>query len=129
MTGSDSSHTIDTAVRRVVQALIEKYDWVLPRRDELVKLVLSLIQVEDPPADLERVAYSVALYEACRQTEDKVRHEGAYLELMRFIYRIAFLTPELAEDAVQRALILVYEQIDCCRDPAMFLAFAVSKLR
>jgi RNA polymerase sigma factor (sigma-70 family) len=46
------------------------------------------------------------------------------------LYRVALHRwPELAEDSAQRALVLVYEQIDRCRDPGAFVAFALFKLR
>lgn len=117
------------AIRHVVRALMAEYDWALPREDELVAWVLDSIGTEDPPAGLERATYSIALYEACRQTEDPDRREGAYEELFRFLYRAAYNRwPELAEDATQRALILVFEQIDRCQGPGTFLGFAFYKL-
>jgi len=74
--------------------------------------------------------YTTALYEACRQTQDPERRERGYEELYRLLYRVAYNRwPELAEDATQRALVLVYEQIDRCRNPVAFVAFALGKLR
>jgi RNA polymerase sigma-70 factor (ECF subfamily) len=74
--------------------------------------------------------YTTALYEACRQTQDLERRERAYSELHRLLFRAAYNRwPELAEDATKRALVLVYEQIDRCRSPGAFVAFALGKLR
>lgn len=124
-----SSHPDEIACRRVVQALIAQYDWALPREDDLMEWILASIQAEDSPTDLERVAYSTALYEACRQTQDLDRRERGYRELFRFLFRVAYNRwPELAEDATQRALVLVYEQMDHCRGPGTFLGFAFFKL-
>jgi RNA polymerase sigma factor (sigma-70 family) len=121
------------ACRRIVRALIEKYDWALLSEDELVELVLGSIQSEVAPAKVEKLTkhqYTIALYEACRQAEDPDRRERGYHELHRFLFRAAYNKwPELAEDATQRALLLVYEQIDRCQSPGTFLAFALYKLR
>lgn len=133
----DADHTDDTAFhlvcRRIVRALIEKYVWALLSEDELVELVLSSIQSEISPAKVERLAkhhYTIAMYGACRQAEDLGRREQGYHELFRYLFRVAYNRwPELAEDATQRALVLVYEQINRCRNPGTFLAFALGKLR
>ena len=126
----DTGYAPDIACRPIVRALIAQYDWALPREDELLAWVSDAMRGNALPANLGRVAYSVALYEACRQSEDLSRREGAYQELFRFLYRAAYNRwPELAEDATQRALVLVYEQIDLCRGPSTFLGFAFFKLR
>jgi RNA polymerase sigma factor (sigma-70 family) len=132
-----SDHTDDIALhlacRRIVRALVKKYDWALLSEDELVEWVLGSIQSEVAPAEVERLAkhrYTMALYEACRQAEHQDRCERGYHELFRFLFRAAHNRwPELAEDATQRALLLVYEQIDRCRNPGTFLAFALYKLQ
>ena len=121
--------TLQLACRRAVRTLIERHDWVLPREDDLVQWVLDSIGAGEPPNNLERVVYSVALYEACRQTADPGRRERAFLELHRSLFRTAYRRwPELAEDATQRALILVFEQMDRCQGPVTFLGFAFFKL-
>ncbi len=133
----DSGHTVDIASRRVCQRivrnLIEKYDWALLQEDDLVELVLGSIQSEASPAEVERLAkhrYTITLYEACWQTEDMERRERGYSELFHFLFRAAYNRwSDLAEDATQRALVLVYEQIGRCRSPGTFLAFALNKLR
>ncbi len=133
----DSSHADDAAYRmtcrRVVQALIEKHDWALLHEDDLLESVLGSTQSEVSPTDLERKTrhhYTIALYEACRQAKDRDRRERGYHEMFRYLLRVAYNRwPELAEDATQRAMVLVYEQIDRCRNPGAFLAFAFYKLR
>jgi len=132
-----SSHTDDRAsrqaCRRVVRKLIERHDWALLPENDLVELVLGSAQPGALPADLQRLArhhYTTALYKACRQTDDPDRRERAYHELFRYLFRAAYNRwPELAEDVTQRALVLVYEQIDRCRHPGAFLTFAFYKLR
>jgi RNA polymerase sigma factor (sigma-70 family) len=133
----DSGHIADTALcldcRRIVRDLIRKYEWALLSEDELVGLVLGSIESGVSPSEVKRLArhhYTIATYEACRQAKDSDRHEQGYRELFRYLFRAAYNRwPELAEDATQRALILVYEQIDRCRNPGTFLAFALGKLR
>ncbi len=126
-------HTDDIASRRAVRALIERYDWALLSEDDLVALVLGAAQPEALPAGLMKQAmhqYTIVLYQACRQTRDPHRRERAYHELFRYLFRAAYNRwPDLAEDVTQRALVLVYEQIDRCRHPGAFLAFALYKLQ
>ena len=89
MSSNNSSRTVDADCRRVVREIIAKYDWALPSEDELVEWVLDSLPAQDPPDDLEMVAYSVALHVACRQSDDPDRRERAYHELFRFLYRAA----------------------------------------
>lgn len=135
--GDDSGHTADTAFclacRRTVRALVKKYGWALLSEDELVELVLGSVEPGTSSTEVKRLAkhyYVIAMYDACRQAEDQDRREQGYHELFRYLFRAAYNRwPELAEDATQRALVLVYEQIDRCRNPGTFLAFALGKLR
>ena len=135
--GADFGHTADTTSRltcqRIVRALIEKYRWALLSDDELVERVLGSIESGISPTEVRRLAkhhYAIAMYEACRQVRDQDRREQGYHELSHYLFRAACRQwPELAEDASQRALVLVYEQIDRCRSPGTFLAFALGKLR
>lgn len=119
--------------RRVAHKLMKQYEWTLLPADDLAKQMRGAIKPEAPEAELERVAkhyYTHALYQACLQEEDRQRRDRAYRELSRYLYRAAYNRwPELAEDAAQRALILVFEQIERCREPGAFLAFALWKLR
>jgi len=117
----------------VVQDLMARYGWRLLSADALVERVLNAASSAASPAELERLAkhhYTLVLYEACRQEEQLDRQEQGYYELFRFLFRVAHNRwPDLAEDVTQRALVLIYEQIDRCRSPGAFLAFALNKLR
>jgi RNA polymerase sigma factor (sigma-70 family) len=132
-----ADHTTDTALcldcRHIVRDLIRKYGWALLSEDELVELVLGSVESGIPPPEVARLAkhhYAIATYEACRQDEDHGRREQGYYELSRCLFWAAYnWWPELAEDATQRALLLVYEQIERCQSPGTFLAFALNKLR
>lgn len=119
--------------QRVVHSLCERFGWGLVGKDELLEQVLGSVQSGAAPSEVERLAkhlYTTVLYQACRQTQDVHRRECGYAELFRHLYRAAYNRwPELVEDATQRALMLVYEQIDHCRHPGAFLAFALGKLR
>jgi RNA polymerase sigma factor (sigma-70 family) len=133
----DADHVTDTALcldcRHIVRDLISKYGWALLSEDELVELVLGSVESGIPPTEAKRLAkhhYAIAMYEACRQDKDHDRREQGYYELSRYLFRAAYNQwSELAEDATQRALLLVYEQIERCRSPGTFLAFALNKLR
>lgn len=124
------------ACRRFAQALIEENGWSLLSGTELAARVarahpsLALDEATAKTRQLIQHQYTIAMYEACRQENDLELRERAYLELHGLLYRAAIRRwPELAEDAAQRTLVLVYEQIDRCRDPGTFVAFALFKLR
>jgi len=127
------STTSRLACRRVVQTLTGNYGWVLLCEDDLVALVLESAPVEASPSELERLTihqYTIILYEACRQAQNRDRREQGYRELFRFLFRAACNRwPDLAEIVTQRALVLVYEQIDRCQNKGTFGAFALNKLR
>jgi RNA polymerase sigma factor (sigma-70 family) len=116
--------------------LIEENGWALLSAQELARRVShadpGLADGQTGP-EMRRLAqrqYTIALYEACRQAQDAGLREQAYRELHALLYRAATRRwPELAEDSAQRALVLVYEQIDRCREPGAFVAFALFKLR
>lgn len=119
--------------RRVVRALIAKHRWTVVTEDALVDLIADAPLLDGSPVALEQLAmqhYTIVLYEACRQTEDLDRRERGYHDLFRLLYRVAHNRwPTMAEDITQRALLLVYRQIDHCHNPAAFLSFALFKLR
>jgi RNA polymerase sigma factor (sigma-70 family) len=126
----------DGACRRIAQALIEENGWTLLSEQELAARVLHAhpgLETQEVSPEMRRLAqnqYTIALYQACRQEQDATLRERAYRELHALLYRVAVRRwSELAEDAAQRALVLVYEQIDRCRDPGAFVAFALYKLR
>lgn len=118
--------------RRIARELIGRYGWKLLAEDNLMEALLKRVQKEIPQAELRQLAfneYSQALYQACRQSEDTAQREQGYRELFDYLLGSAYNRwPELAEDVTQRALILVYEQIERCQEPGAFLAFAMFKL-
>lgn len=124
---------VEQSCRSVVQAMIARYGWALLPEDELVALTLTAVQTAGWPDNLEQLVtqlYTLSLYEACHQPYDVERRERGYGDLFRYLYRAAYnRRPDLAEDATQRALLLIYEQIDHCRKPTAFLFFAYQKLR
>ena len=121
------------ACRSVVIALMARGAWTCAGEDELVDRVWRAAGPNASSATFDRLAkhhYSALLCEACRQNRDLQKREAAFGDLHRVLYRAAYNRwPELAEDAAQRALVLVYEQLDRCREPGTFLAFALNKLR
>lgn len=122
-----------TACRAAVSTLMARGAWACVGEDELAERVWRAAGPDASPAAFVQLAkfhYSALLYAACLQTQDLRLRELAFGDLHRFLYRAAYNRwPELAEDAAQRALVLVYEQLDRCRAPGTFLAFALNKLR
>ncbi|MGC9398115.1 MAG: RNA polymerase sigma factor [Anaerolineae bacterium] len=121
------------AYREIARNLLQDYRWSLLSVDALARLIRDGAPGSSSEDTLRRQAkhqYAIALYKACRQSNDPERRERAYRDLHHYLYRAAYNRwPELAEDATQRALLLVYEQIDRCQEPGTFLAFALWKLR
>jgi DNA-directed RNA polymerase specialized sigma24 family protein len=114
--------------RAAVRQLIDRFDWrLLPEEEFVAGCVRTLTE---KPAMIPKQAclnvYSRELYDAC---QDVCRQEQAYQGLHDYLYRTAcYRRPEVAEDAVQEALRLIFEQIDTCRNPGAFLCFARFKL-
>ena len=122
----------ETDCRRAVCALIERYDWRLLSETEWVERTLHSAPAGETP-NWEKLVwrqYATVLHQACRQTADSSRREQAYDELHNFLWQAACrYWPELADDAAQRALILVFQQLDKWDDHGAFLFFAYNKLR
>jgi RNA polymerase sigma factor (sigma-70 family) len=135
MTG-DASQADDTVVyqtcQRVVHLLTAKYRWTLLSEEKLTALVIDAVQrghILDNLEPLVTHLYTLALYSACRKKDDLELHERGYTDLFRYLYRAACQRwPDLAEDVTQRALLLVYQQIQRCTNPAAFRSFALFKL-
>lgn len=117
----------------VVHSLITTYQWTVLPAEKLATLVANAMRLEDPPDDLNRFViarYTIELYNACRQADDLELRERGYTDLFHYVYRAAYQKwPDLAEDATQRALLLVYQQIERCANPVAFRSFALFKLR
>lgn len=129
----DSDHIMHKEVcRQVVRTLIKKYEWGLLSEDNLVTAIQHLSAETDAKLLEKRTTthYMTTLYEACRQNTDLPLREKAYAELFVILNRLAEAKnwPELKDEAVQRALQLIYEKIEQCRNPAAFLSFTAYKL-
>lgn len=115
-----------------VQALIARYGWTLLSTEELALSVSEALEAGAPTHSLEvliKHQYTLALYAACRQSANHEQQARGFVDLHRYLYRAAFNRwPDSAEDVAQCALLLVYEQIERCHEPAAFLAFALYKL-
>lgn len=128
-----SSGSLRATCEGIVHTLTVKHGWqLLPERD-LVELAIAGLSQDAQSVDLEREIrqqYTIALHKSCLQSEDRALRERAYTDLFHYLYRAAYNKwPDMAEDATQRALMLVFEQIETCRMPAAFLYFAYNKLR
>jgi len=126
------AHTWQTC-RRVVQRLIKQYEWKLAKEEDLVEQVLESAVPDASSAELEKLTlrtYAIVLHEACRQTVNFKRQEQAYLEVHRYLFRLAYkmwpgLDEDVLEDVVQGALCRVFEQLnlDKCKKPAAYFHY------
>lgn len=127
----DASQTGDT-VAEVVHLLMATYQWTVISEKKLTALAIDAALQVNVSNTLEHLVinlYTLALYDACRQTDDLELRERGYIDLFRYLYRAAHQRwPDIAEDATQRALLLVYQQIERCNNPAAFRSFALFKL-
>jgi RNA polymerase sigma factor (sigma-70 family) len=120
----------------VVRKLMEDNDWRLLSEGVFVEAVLERITpghtVE--PEQLRKWCINTycrdALYPACLGEQGLQRQERAFTELAMYLHRLAYWRwPQVAEDAVQEALLIIYKKVDRCRNPGAFLAFAIQQLR
>ena len=120
-------------MKDAVRTLIARYSWSALPEDELVERVLRALHRRPPPADFERLIitqYTIALYDACRQTADIDRRERAYTDVYNYLYRAASKRwPAIASEVAQHALSLTFERIQTCQSPVTFLTFAIWQLR
>lgn len=138
---NQQSPTIDdqrrTACQQLAQRLIALYGWQLLPVEILVERTLAILPAAWTAATLQKAVmdcYAEALYHACRQSKRQEQRETGYRELYRLLIGSARKArpdqaTERLEEAAQRALVLVFEQIANCQQPATFLAFALYKLR
>ncbi len=128
-----NDHELLQACHQVIQHLMEQFEWSLLSEDELVAAVLPQINTMLSGHALKQLAihtYAIKLYDACRQHTNPTYRDRAYTDLFRFLYRFAYShSPERADEVVNQTLLVVYEQIDECREPGAFLRFAWWKLR
>jgi DNA-directed RNA polymerase specialized sigma24 family protein len=114
--------------REAIRRLIHDFNWRFLPQEEFVARCVETLAAKPAmrPVQACQNIYSRALYDAC---QDACRQEQAYAELHYYLHRIAWhRRPEVAEDATQEALLLIFEQIDTCRNPGTFLRFAQFKL-
>jgi hypothetical protein len=133
-----SDNGLHRQCQRVVQQLLQKYQWRLLDEEVLVAKVWEQAQVANVGRDedlvkLAKAIYSAAWYAACK--DQKGQREQAFQELSIELYKIArqqYLGHfDLAdvEEITQTALVLVWEQLDNCHTPAAFIKFCMYKLR
>lgn len=131
-TGDQDSALIDR-YRITIRSLTARYGWALLTEDQLLGQLLGELEPGEPPADLERRIknqYIVALYAACHPEADPQQQTQGYTDLARFLARPAYHRwPDLAEDVIQQALMLVHAHFQRCRAPITFQAFALNCLR
>lgn len=115
-----------TAAKQV----IGEFNWHLLSEAELAQRAAEVL-AQTPGLSPRRACqniYSVVLCESCRDS-DRCRQEQAYTELHTYLYRIAYHRwPEIAEDAAQEAIWLVFRDIAKVKKPGAFLYFAWCKL-
>lgn len=117
-----------TLCQPAARQLIENSNWRLLPEEEFAARA-ARVMAEQPalsPHQACQHVYALELHDACC---DSQRRERAYSELHLYLYRIALhRRPELAEDAAQQAILLIFQQIDRCVKPGAFLHFAYLKL-
>jgi RNA polymerase sigma factor (sigma-70 family) len=120
----------------IVQELMEDNDWHLLTEDAFVQAVLERVPPErsNEPGQLRKWCINTycrqALHPACRGALGEQKRNRGFEELATYLHRLAHRKwPQIAEDAVQEALVTVYDRVEQCRNPGAFLAFAIQQLR
>ena len=114
--------------RAAVRQLINDFNWRLLPEEEFVARGAKTMS-ENPAMTPIQACLNVYSWKSYDDCQDVCRQEQAYRELDYYLRRIACRRrPDLADDATQEALRLVFEQIDTCRNPGAFLRFAQFKL-
>lgn len=121
---------------KVVRELIEDNGWLLLPEDVFIEAVLVHAPREQTmdPESLRKWCINTycrqALYPACLGTQGRYKRKRGFRELAAYLHRVALRAwPEVAEDATQESIIMVYEKVTHCRNPGTFLAFAIQQLR
>lgn len=122
--------------RNVVRELMEDNDWHLLSEDAFVTAVLERIPPEQTIEHEQLREWCIntycreALHPACLGAQGRHKRKRGFEELAVYLYGLAHKAwPEVAEDAVQETLIMVYDKVEHCRNPGAFLAFAIQQLR
>lgn len=118
--------------RKVAGRLLAKYRWRLLDHEEFICRCIVAAK-EHPTADLAYIAFGVynqALYNACCGSEGLFQWERGYLELHEMLCEQArHRYPDVWEDAVQSALLLIATHLERCVVPQAFFQFAWGNLR
>jgi RNA polymerase sigma factor (sigma-70 family) len=126
------TETLSTLFRIPARGLLAKHGWCLHDETSLAHQAAALlVSVPTPTAILiERTCIQVYAQTLYTAIWDPACRETAARELHSYLLRIArYQWPELADDAAQAALELVFKNAHTCRDPAAFLMFAINQLR
>lgn len=135
LTDLPPSPDLEAQVRAAVERLIARYQWQLLAPNDLTQRTLRDMEagIADQPTSAVIATYCAAMYEACRGREGNLRQNIAYSELAKYLYslaraRFADLRPEAYEEVTQSGLERVFRNIDRCREPHAFFAFAAQYL-
>ncbi len=109
--------------------LVARYGWQLLTTEEILTRLAEREVADCEPQVQITAVYTEALYNACSGREDQLRRERGYTELYTYLLRCAMRRfPDVAADATQRALEMVFVAFERCRVPSAFLAFASQQL-
>lgn len=112
--------------------ILSRYGWTFVTAAELGQRIARRLVITEEPAPLMVVAHACAaelLYHACRAVDEPQRIEQGYTELYHYLDRIAKRRwLDRGSDIVQHAIELTFQQVERCRAPSAFLAFARYKL-
>jgi len=113
---------------------MQRHGWRLLEESAFAGRLLARAQREENAAPEGLTALAVNLYctiwhEACRGSGS--RRSRAYQELAHYLCDRAlhkYGDKEMAHEIAQDALLLIFEQVESCRNPGAFMAFALLKL-
>ncbi len=122
--------------RTTVRQVLERYGWQLIDEAEYVQRVhtcLLMGEVAEPwPAAIH--VYCQQLYRTCCGDEGAERQNLAFTELQRYLYALSFreirdLANDIRHEAVNEALLRIWERLAVYYRPGAFLAVAALELR
>ncbi len=117
--------------QRTATTILARHGWNLLDESTLAAHATHLLAAVTNPTrtQAERACQQVYARTLYAAAQDPARQAATYRELHAYLYRIAQRQrPDLAADAAQEAIVLVYQNIQTCRDPAAFLKFAIYQL-
>lgn len=119
----------------VARRLMADNDWRLIGETVFVEAVLAHVPADQAldPQQIRRWCISAycsqALYPACLGALGPDSQRRAFEELAGYLERIARRRwPDVAQEAVQTGLVMIYEKVRLCRTPEAFLAFAIQQV-